>query len=132
MLEKTNFQKLSGQSTVNLNNFFYLGIIKPFTVLCGLTGGGHNFALSAMNIRRLSQNPQANRQFTRKKQHMFWSNGLLSMWKKFNLPRKRITGGIFMCGNEVLGFIKQRNFMNKFSVSCIPQSAICLLCWFAC
>jgi len=66
MLEMADFQQLSGQSTVNLNYFLYLGIIRPFSFLCGLTGDEHKFALKATNIRRLSQNRQANRPFTRK------------------------------------------------------------------
>jgi hypothetical protein len=35
------------------------------------------------------------------------------MWKKCNLPWIGITGGNFMHGNEIFGFIKERNFRNN-------------------
>ena len=83
--------------------------------------------LTAMTIGHLSQNRQANRPFTRKIATYVLEQLAVRMWKKCNLPRIGITGGIFMRGNEILGFIKERNFTNRFSVSCIPQSAIYLL-----
>jgi len=86
---------------VNLNIFLNLGIIRPFTFLCGLTGGEHKFALTAMNIRRLQQNRQANRPFTRKITTYVLEQWAVRMRKKYNLPRIGITGGVFMHGNEV-------------------------------
>ena len=99
---------------MNLNNFFFnLGIIRLFAFLCGLTGGEHKFALTAMNIRRLSQNRQTNRPFTRKTATYVLEQWAVRMWKKRNLPRKGIKGGIFMRGNEALGFIKRKKFQEQ-------------------
>ena len=86
---------------MNLNIFlFYLGIIRPFIFLCGLTGREHKFALTAMNIRRLSQSRQANRPFTRKITTYALEQCVVRMWKKCILPTIGITAVIFTRGNE--------------------------------